>query len=329
MRSTPTVGVEVVLDAQQWETELAAECARGLLGTPKELSPVWFYDRAGSDLFEEITRLEEYYPTRAERSLLDAHAPDIIQRAAPDTLVELGSGSPDKARCLLDVIAASTPAPRYVPLDVSESALRAAADQLADAYPGLEIHAIVGDFLRHLSAIPDGGTRLISFLGGTIGNLAPVHRRHFLRDLRSITHPGDSVLIGIDLIKDADVLVRAYDDAAGVTAAFNRNALTHLNWRLGADFRPDAFEHVAVWNPDDRRIEMHLLSALDQQVTLAALGMTVKFHRGETLLTEISAKFSPEQFAGELAAAGFVTLDRWTAEPGYQLVLAGPTEAPC
>lgn len=322
--SPTTVTVDVHLTDADWQASLAAECAAGLVAVPKRLSPVWFYDAHGSDLFDQITRLPEYYPTRAERSLLVAHAADIIDAAGPDTLVELGSGTSEKTRMLLDGMAARSGSARYVPFDVSEQTVRQAAEELTVAYPDLQVHAVVGDFHHHLGEIPAGDRRLVSFLGGTIGNLDPSGRSRFLRDLRGMTEAGDSVLIGIDLVKDRDTLVRAYDDAAGVTAAFNRNALAHVNRVLGADFDPEAFEHVALWNDRDEWIEMHLVSTRAQVVTVGSLGISTTFGRGEPLLTEISAKFTPERFAEELGAACFEIVGTWTEAPGYQLVLARP-----
>jgi len=322
------VTVDVHLSGADWQASLADECAAGLRSVPKRLSPVWFYDERGSDLFDEITRLPEYYPTRAERALLRDHAEDIVEAAEPDTLVELGSGTSEKTRVLLDALTRRPGPVRYVPFDVSETTVRRAADELTLAYVGLQVHAVVGDFNHHLPEIPTGGRRLISFLGGTIGNLVPAARSRFLTDVRAMTVPGDSVLIGIDLVKDEDILVRAYDDPSGVTAAFNRNALVHVNRVLGGDFDTERFEHVAVWNDEDQWIEMHLRSLDDQQVNLDALDLTVTFERGEVLLTEISAKFTPGRFAEELRAAGFELVESWTVDPGYRLVLARPGDRP-
>jgi L-histidine N-alpha-methyltransferase len=325
--SSSAVTVDVRLRAEEWETELATECVSGLLATPKVLSPVWFYDTEGSQLFDEITRLPEYYPTRAERDLLEAHAVDIVSLTRPTTLVELGSGTSDKTRWLLDAMAATSDRIRYVPFDVSEQTVRDAAAELIRDYEGLQVDAVVGDFHRHLGAIPPGDRRLVCFLGGTIGNLDPSQRSAFLRDVRSITGPGDAVLIGLDLVKDVDTLVRAYDDASGLTAAFNRNALSNLNRRFGADFDPDAFEHLALWNSEEQWIEMHLVSRTDQTVTVDALGITVDFRSYERMRTEISAKFSPGQLSAELSDAGFDILETWTQEPGFRLVLAEPAAA--
>jgi len=323
-----TVTVDVHLTDADWQASLAADCAAGLLAVPKRLSPVWFYDARGSALFDGITRLSEYYPTRAERALLRANGPDIVAAADPDTLVELGSGTSEKTRLLLDAMTAGPSPVRYVPFDVSEHTVRQAAQELTATYADVQVHAVVGDFHHHLAEIPAGGRRLVSFLGGTIGNLRPPERSQFLGELRAMTGAGDTVLIGIDLVKDTDTLVRAYDDASGVTAAFNRNALAHVNRVLGADFDPDAFEHVAVWNRADQWIEMHLLSTREQVVTLDSLDVTATFDRGESLLTEISAKFTPRRFADELRIACFEVVETWTADPGYQLVLARPCGSP-
>ncbi len=321
------VSIDVHLTGADWQASLAAEAAAGLLAQPKRLSPVWFYDAHGSDLFDQITRLPEYYPTRAERSLLGAHSRDIVAAADPDTLVELGSGTSDKTRLLLDAMSPGPGPVRYVPFDVSETTVRQAAKELAAIYDDLEVHAVVGDFHHHLSEIPTGGRRLVSFLGGTIGNFGPAERSRFLDAVRAVTGAGDAVLVGVDLVKDADVLVRAYDDASGVTAAFNRNALVHVNRVLGADFDPDAFEHVAQWNARDQWIEMRLVSSREQVVTFDALDIAMIFERGESLRTEISAKFTPRQFASELRGSGFQVVETWTVDPGYQLVLAHPCSA--
>lgn len=324
MTPSTAITVDVHLTGEEWEAAMVADCAAGLTATPKVLSPVWFYDARGSELFDAITRLPEYYPTRAERSLLAAHGHEIVDAAAADTLVELGSGTSDKTRCLLDALTADGRPACYVPFDVSEPTVRDAAAELVAAYPALAVHAVIGDFHRHLGAIPTAGRRLVAFLGSTIGNLDPVERRGFLAAVRATMGPHDHFLLGIDLVKDPDVLVRAYDDAAGVTAEFNRNALHHLNHRLGATFDPAAFAHVARWNAAASRIEMHLRAERAQTVQVAALGLEVAFARDEELRTEISTKFTMDQVDTELAEAGFRVGQRWTTEPGYGLVLARP-----
>jgi L-histidine N-alpha-methyltransferase len=303
---------------------MEAEARKGLTATPKWLSPVWFYDERGSRLFDEITRLPEYYLTRAERSILDAHARDIVQASGADTLVELGSGTSEKTRLLLDAMSARGRLRRFVPFDVSEEILRSAAEDITDVY-GVAVDAVVGDFHQHLGEIPQHGRRLVAFLGSTIGNLTPAERRRFLADLDvTMTHE-DRLLLGTDLVKDRARLLAAYDDAAGVTAEFNRNVLRVLNNELGAHFDPDAFEHIAVWDEANRWIEMRLRSRGRQIVEIEELGMHVAFEDGEELRTEISAKFTPGQVERELWDGGFVVERTWTDPAGdFLLTLARP-----
>ncbi|WP_436793441.1 L-histidine N(alpha)-methyltransferase [Actinospongicola halichondriae] len=322
--STAALTIDVHLTEDEWFETISADCLEGLTASPKRLSPVWFYDEDGSNLFDDITRLDEYYPTRAEATLLADHAERIVDLAGADTLVELGSGTSDKTEHLLDAMAAADTLERYVPFDVSGETVRAAADRLLDRYDGLSIHAVVGDFNRHLGDVPRDGRRLVAFLGGTIGNFGPESRRRFLFDLDCVMSSDDRLLLGCDLVKDADVLVEAYDDAAGVTAAFNRNALAHVNDRLGADFVPEQFDHVARWNADESWIEMRLRSTCEQDVDLGELGATIHFAEGEEMRTEISAKFTPEGITAELWESGFVVEETWTVEPGYLLTLARP-----
>jgi L-histidine N-alpha-methyltransferase len=319
----PALAVDVHLSAADLRSSLEEDVRTGLGTAPKSIPPVWFYDEEGSRLFEEITRLPEYYPTRAERELLRRHAPAVAELAGADTLVELGAGACDKTRLLLDAMSARGPLRRYLPFDVSDEFLRAAAVGLLDDYATLEVRAVVGDFHRHLDRIPAGGRRLVAFLGGTIGNLTPAQRRQFLRDLGMTMGDGDHLLLGADLVKDPARIVAAYDDGAGVTAEFNRNVLRVLNHQLGADFRPERFEHVARWNAEEEWIEMRLRSSVDQTVAITDLGMTVEFATGEDLLTEISAKFTPAGVAAELAEAGFALDGAWGADDGeFLLALA-------
>jgi L-histidine N-alpha-methyltransferase len=320
-----TLTVDVFLTAAQLRAALEDDVSRGLRATPKSIPPLWFYDENGSRLFEEITRLAEYYPTRAERALLERHAGEIAALADADTLVELGAGACDKTRLLLDAMRSVRPLDRYVPFDVSDEFLRQAAAGLIDDYEGLSVHAVVGDFRQHLGRIPATGRRLFAFLGGTIGNLVPAERRRFLFDLNCAMAGGDHLLLGVDLVKDRGRLVAAYDDSAGVTAAFNRNVLRVINNELGADFDPDAFDHVALWNEDDRWIEMRLRSRRRQLVHVAELGLNVTFESGEDLLTEISAKFEPAGLERELLEADFVLDAMWGADEGeFLLALAHP-----
>ncbi|MBW3555429.1 MAG: L-histidine N(alpha)-methyltransferase [Actinobacteria bacterium] len=322
----PTTGltVEVLLTPEDLRESLLADARRGLTARPKSLSPVWFYDEHGSALFDEITRLPEYYLTRAERGLLEAHAAEIAAAAGADTLVELGSGTSDKTRLLLDAMTATGRLHRYAPLDVSEDTLRAAAAAVAREYPAVEVHAVVADFHRHLDALPGGRRRLVAFLGSTIGNLTPEQRRRFLFDLDCALTCDDRLLLGVDLVKDPGRLVAAYDDARGVTAAFNRNALSVLNRMLDASFDPGMFEHVAEWNADDQWMDIRLRATTEHVVKVGALDLDVRFQRGEDLHTEISAKFTPERIVDELAYAGFVSEGTWGGGGDFMLVLARP-----
>ena len=313
------IKLDVHLGPSDMADALRADALAGLTASPKELPPKWFYDERGSQLFDEITRLPEYYPTRAERSILEARAHDIARAADADTLVELGSGTSTKTRVLLDAMEAS----RYVPFDVSESTLVDAGEGLARDYPGLEVHGVVGDFERHLPLIPGGGRRLIAFLGGTIGNLKPADRAVFLGELVQGMALGDSLLLGADLVKDAGRLVAAYDDSAGVTAEFNRNVLRVLNRELDADFDVDRFEHVARWDEGEEWIEMRLRSVGSQTVRVNGLGLTVEFDDGEEMRTEVSAKFRKAGVEADLATAGLKLREWWTDEAGdFALSLA-------
>jgi L-histidine N-alpha-methyltransferase len=313
---TSDVTVDVHLGADDTAHALEADVRAGLGATPKTLPPKWFYDDRGSELFDEITRLPEYYPTRTERSILVEHARDVAELTKADTLVELGSGTSEKTRLLLDALRDAGTLERFVPFDVSEQTLRDAAAAVAREYDGVRVHAVVGAFEHHLGKLPRGGTRLVAFLGSTIGNLAPEARAQFLADLAATLVPGDALLLGTDLVKDVDRLVAAYDDSAGVTAAFNRNVLSVLDHELDADFDPDAFDHVARWNAAAEWIEMWLRSQRAQTVHLRKLGLTVEFAAGEEMRTEISAKFRRERVEQELAAAGLHLAEWWTDPAG-------------
>jgi L-histidine N-alpha-methyltransferase len=294
---------------------LRADARRGFASDPKSLPPKWFYDAQGSALFDKITELREYYPTRAEREILHATAAEIAGQTRARTLVELGSGSSDKTRLLLDALRAAGTLRCYVPVDVSESALVAAGEALSVEYPGLDVCAVVSDFEEHLGFPADSDApapRLVAFLGSTIGNLLPDQRAAFLARVRAGLRPGDFFLLGTDLVKDPAVLVAAYDDDSGVTAQFNKNVLAVLNSELGADFDPDEFEHVAVWDPRNEWIEMRLRSLADQTVHLPAIGLTVSFAAGEEMRTEVSAKFRRAGVETELAAAGMGIRSWWT-----------------
>ena len=288
----------------------------GLTQTPKSLPPKWFYDSVGSELFDQITRLPEYYPTRAEAEILRDRSAEIAAASGADTLVELGSGTSEKTRQLLSALRDSGSLRRFIPFDVDAGMLQVASAAILDEYPGIEIDAVCGDFEEHLSKIPRVGRRLVAFLGSTIGNLTRGPRGDFLSALSDTLQPGDTLLLGTDLVKDPDRLVRAYDDSAGVTASFNRNVLAVVNRELDADFDLQAFEHVARWNIAEERIEMWLRACGTQQVRVGALDLTVDFADGEQMLTEVSCKFRPEGVAAELADAGLRRTHWWTDQAG-------------
>ncbi|MFI7517239.1 L-histidine N(alpha)-methyltransferase [Micromonospora echinofusca] len=314
--------LEIHLEEQDLGRSLREDVRTGLTAEEKWLPPKWFYDARGSELFEEITRLPEYYPTRAERAVLAERAATIAELTGAKTLIELGSGSSEKTRLLLDAFTRRGGLGTFVPLDVSVSALRQSTAEIAADYPGLRVRGIVGDFTRHLDRLPTGGRRLVLFLGGTIGNLLPAERARFLAAMRAALEPGDWLLIGTDLVKDPAVVVPAYDDAAGVTAEFNRNVLRMVNRELGADFAPDGFAHVALWDAEREWIEMRLRARRPMRVRV--LDLTVTFAEGEELRTEVSAKFRPEGVAAELGAAGFAAHDFWTDPDGlFGVTLAG------
>jgi L-histidine N-alpha-methyltransferase len=317
------VTVDVHLRAADLDGALRDDVRRGLSRPTgqRDLPPKWFYDDHGCVLFDEITRLPEYYPTETERSILGASAADIAIRSGADTLVELGSGTSDKTRTLLDAFAARGQLHRFIPFEVNEATVRTAAGEIAARYPGVAVHAVVGDFERHLATIPQEGRRCVAFLGSTIGNFEPGERKQFLAELAENLRPGDSLLLGTDLVKDVGRLEAAYNDSQGVTAAFNRNVLTVVNRRLGADFAVDRYEHVAFFDPAEEWIEMRLRSVTDQTVTIADLGLTVEFAAGEELRTEISAKFRRDRVAAELASAG-LHLDQWHTDPAGDFALS-------
>ncbi len=309
--------VDVHLSDSDVAAALRHDARRGLTADPKWLPPKWFYDERGSALFDAITSLPEYYPTRREVEILERRAVEVATTCPAATLVELGSGTSAKTRLILDALSDEGSLTRVVPFDDSQATLRHAADTLAAAYPGVEVHAVVGDFERHLHLLPSGGgRRLVAFLGGTIGNLTPAQRALLLHTVADGLSPGDGLLLGTDLVKDPARLVAAYDDAAGVTAAFNANVLSVLNHELGADFDAARFTHVACWDTDQEWIEMRLRSLVDQSVSLPALGLSVHFAEGEELRTEISAKFHRKGVEAELDAAGLRLASWWTDVAG-------------
>ncbi len=316
-----TYTVDVHLPPEQLHHDLRRDVGVGVTSVPKELAPKYFYDERGSELFDRITRLPEYYPTRAERAILGERAGEIAAVSGADTLVELGSGTSEKTRLLLDACVGGGRLRRFVPFDVSEATLRQAAAALAGEYADVHVHAVVGDFEQHLGLLPGGGRRLVAFLGSTIGNLTPKQRAQFLGDLAAGLAPGDTLLLGTDLVKDRSRLVAAYDDAQGVTAEFNRNVLRVVNRELDADFDPDRFAHVARFDPDEEWMEMRLRSDCDQQVDIADLGLVVDYTAGEEMRTEISAKFRRPGVEAELADAG-LAVARWWTDPAGDFALS-------
>lgn len=296
--------------------QLRADVRAGLTGVRKTLPPKYFYDARGSELFDEITRLPEYYLTRAESSILAERAPEIAALSRCESLVELGSGTSAKTRLLLNALTAGGTLREFVPVDVDPAVLTEATEALHAEFPGLRIAPFVGDFERDLAAVPVRGRRMLAFLGSTIGNLEPAARRKFLAQVAAALRPGEAFLLGIDLVKDAGRLLRAYDDSARVTAEFNRNVLAVINTELDADFAVEQFAHVALWNPESEWIEMRLRSEGQQRVTIAGLDLTVSFAAGEEMRTEISAKFRRAGMEAELAVAGLRPVRFWTDPDG-------------
>lgn len=312
--------VDVHADAHTRLKAMAADVLRGLSARPRSLPPKYFYDAAGSRLFDEITRLPEYYLTRVEDALLDTLAPALMRTLAPREVVELGSGFSVKTRRLLDARGGGPL--RYTPVDVDETTVAASAQRLLATDPALEVHAVIGDFERHLVHVPvPSGRRLVLFLGSTIGNLDPPERLALLIEVRRLLRRGDRLLLGVDLVKDTAVLEAAYNDAAGVTAAFNRNILSVINRSLSGDFRPELFRHHAWYNAAAQRIEMHLVSERAQTVRVRDLGLTLELAPGETIWTESSYKFTRASARAMLVAAG-LRLDGWHTDGGERFALA-------
>lgn len=321
----PAITIESHLDGAE-QRSLAEDVLDGLTRPFKELPPKHFYDARGAELFDRICELPEYYPTRAERQILTERAAEIAELTGAVELVELGSGTAAKTRVLLDALHSAGRLERYVPVDVTEGMVRDCAVELTREYPGLRVHGVIGDFERHLDRIPPAcGPRIVAFLGGTIGNFPPGSRRRFLRQVSRLLAPGDTLLMGTDLVKDPAVLEAAYDDAEGVTAEFNRNVLRVLNRELGADFDPEDFEHVALFDRTHEWIEMRLRSRREHTTLVHDLGLSVHFREGEELRTEISAKFTPERVCGDLSAAG-LEMVRWLTDPDglFALTLSQP-----
>jgi L-histidine N-alpha-methyltransferase len=315
--------VAVLLDPDWASGSLVEDVQRGLSSHPRTLPPKWLYDDAGSQLFDEITRLPEYYPFAAEHSILEAHAEEIVDASGATTLVELGSGTSDKTRILLDAFTGAGRLTRFAPVDVSEGTLRDAAARIAQRYPGLEVEAVVGDFTLHLAQLPRGGRRMVAFLGGTIGNLYLEERRAFLGALADVLEPGDSILLGTDLVKSADRLIAAYNDDAGVTERFVLNSLRVLNRELGADFDIEGFSYIPFWDAHMERMDLRLRAEMPQRVSIPAAGLVLDLSSGEEIRVEISTKFRVSKIAAELEAAGLGVTRVWTDDAGdFALTLA-------
>ena len=300
---------------------LIDEVRSGLTASPKQLTPRWLYDDRGSELFDQITRLPEYYPTEAEREILLARAGEIADRTGADTLVELGSGTSDKTRALLDAFDAAGRLRRFVPFDVSEQTLRYAAAILAQRHPGLHVHGVVGDFHEHLADVPNDGVPVLAFLGSTIGNFYPSERARFFGEVADWMTDDAWFLLGVDLVKPVDRLMAAYNDPAGITAQFTLNLLSVLNRELAADFDLTGFEHVGMWDPNHTRVDLRLRSLRQQSVAIIGAEVDVEFGDGEELRVEISTKFTREQIGAELAAAGLAVDEFWTDAAGDVAVL--------
>lgn len=321
MSTTPEIDVH--LAPGWWRTTLEAEIRAALTGTPRSIPAKWLYDELGSQLFDEITRLDEYYPFRAEREILRDYSVAITAASEADTLVELGSGTSEKSRVLLDAMQGNGQLKRYVPFDVSEEMLRLAAGQIAQTYPGIEVHGVVGDFDHHIPLAPVHGRGMIAFLGGTIGNFEPANRTRFIADVAKALDPGGTFLVGTDLVKDPGRLWAAYNDAQGVTDRFNLNVLRMINRELHATFDLDKFEHVADWDAENEWIDIRVRCVDGHHVTVGDLDLAFDVTTGEEIRTEISAKFHLDGIARELEQAGLVLVDQWTDEAGdFALTLA-------
>jgi len=322
-----TITIDSYLHEGQ-ERSLADDVLDGLTRPFKELPPKHFYDARGAELFDQICELPEYYPTRTERSILKAAAEQLASATLAEELVELGSGTAAKTRVLLDALHRAGTLKLYIPVDVTESMVRDCAQELTEEFPGLRVHGVIGDFERHLDRVPEAeGARVVVFLGGTIGNFPPGSRRRFLREIAKLLGPEDHLLMGTDLVKDPKVLTQAYDDAQGVTAEFNRNLLRVLNRELQADFDPEDFEHVALFNREHEWIEMRLRARRAHTNTVRDLGLSVRFEEGEEMRTEISAKFTQERVEDDLAAAGLEIVS-WLTDPEqlFALTLSRPSQ---
>jgi L-histidine Nalpha-methyltransferase len=324
-RTADQIEIEVHLPEGGAWAGMAEDVREGLSNPFKEIPPKYFYDDRGSKLFEAITELPEYYPTRAERSILLREAEGIVAAAQPTTLIELGSGAAAKTRCLLDAMSAAGSLETYVPVDISEEITRRVAVELVGEYDGLRVRGMVCDYETHLERVPREEGALIAFLGGTIGNFKPAGRRSFLARIATLMYPGDRFLLGTDLVKDVEMLEAAYNDSAGITAEFNKNVVHVLNRELCADLDADGFEHVAFWDAENEWIDIRLRSLAEQFSDVRALDMRVHFSRNEEMRTEISTKFTRERLEASYADAGLELTDWWTDPDAlFALSLARP-----
>ncbi|MEO6471875.1 MAG: L-histidine N(alpha)-methyltransferase [Aeromicrobium sp.] len=315
--------VSVLLDPDWASGSLVEDVLRGFASHPRALPPKWLYDETGSELFDEITRLKEYYPFVREHEILTEHAVDIVAASGATTLVELGSGTSEKTRILLDAFTATGQLECFAPVDVSEATLRKAASQISQSYPGVQVEAVVGDFTLHLAHLPKHGRRMVAFLGGTIGNLYQEERGAFLGALVDTLESGDSLLLGTDLTKSADRLIAAYNDDQGVTEKFVLNSLRVLNRELGADFDLDGFSYIPFWDAHMERMDLRLRSEMPQRVTIPGANLVLDLASGEEIRVEISTKFRVSKIAAELETAGFGITRVWTDDAGdFALTLA-------
>ena len=318
--------LDVYLDEGTFRSTIAEDVRQGLTGRPKSLPAKYFYDSTGSALFERITRLPEYYLTRAEESLAASIVPELMHRVCSREIVELGSGLSTKVRRFLDARNGSAPVARYLPFDVDAGSIEVSTADLMKEYPYLDVHGLIGDFGRHLAHVPSPmGRRLVLFLGSTIGNLEPSERLDFLVQVRQLLTSDDRLLLGLDLVKDPVVLEAAYNDSAGVTAEFNRNILGVVNRALHADFHQEAFRHYACYNQEAGRIEMHLIPESLQVVNIRDLELTIQITPDESIWTESSYKFTEESTLAMLKEAGLGMEGWYTDSEGlFALALVNP-----
>ena len=301
--------IERLSEPADFDAQLVRDVKDGLTSTPKALPSIYFYDDHGSELFDRITALPEYYLTRLETEILEKHADDLIARFRPHELMEIGAGFARKTRILLSAMHRAGLGDAYVPIDVSDAALVQAGAALTDAYDWLTVRAYVGDFGSDLHRVPRGGNRIVAFLGSTIGNLAPPDRPAFLAEVAASVFEGDVLLLGVDLIKDEATMVAAYNDSQGVSAAFNKNILTVINKTLGSNLPLDAFDHESAFFPESGCMKQSLRANRDITATLEVADLTIEFTEGEAVHTEWSCKFTVDGITAELAASGLVVTD--------------------